>query len=72
MHKEAEAQLDKVLEHCERFKSGWDGHAKRCANIYRGQNYLAQGHYQKAEQVLLDVLPAFKQQTGPLKPLRSD
>ena len=66
MYKEAEKQIEKVLEHCERFESRFRDFAKHSAKMYRGQNYLAQGNYKKAEHVLQEVLPLF-QKTEPFR-----
>jgi tetratricopeptide (TPR) repeat protein len=65
MYKEAEAQFDEVLEHCERFPSRYRDHAIRSAKVGRGQSYLGQGHYEKAERAMLEVLPVFREQLGP-------
>ncbi|MFC1793415.1 tetratricopeptide repeat protein [Planctomycetota bacterium] len=55
-HKEGEAWLDKVLELCKRSGSTRMPFVRFVASLCQGANYLAQGRYDQAEQVLSKVL----------------
>jgi tetratricopeptide (TPR) repeat protein len=55
-NREAEEWLDKTLELCGRSKSTRMPYVRRMARIHQGLNYTAQGRYDEAEQIYLEVL----------------